>query len=346
MVLVVDDLPDNITLLSSILSSEYRVKAANSGEKALHLAVNSPPDLVLLDIMMPGYDGFEVCRRLKADPRTRNIPVIFITALGEVEDERLGFEIGAVDYITKPVSPPIVMARVRTQLALYNQNRALEEKVNLRTEEVARSRLEIIRRLGLASEYRDNETGMHVIRMSYFANLIAGKIGLDAEEADIILNAAPMHDVGKIGIADSILQKPGRLTSDERSIMQMHCEFGARIIGEHSDLLLATARTAALTHHERWDGQGYPNKLMGEDIPLVGRILAVADVFDALTSERPYKNAWSMEKAVEHLQAESGRHFEPLLIEAFLDSQSEVLSIMQKHADETGHERNFNGILT
>ncbi len=335
VVLVVDDLPDNITLLSSILSSSYRVKAANSGENALQLAVKSPPDIILLDIMMPGYDGYEVCRRLKADPRTRNIPVIFITALGEVDDERMGFELGAVDYITKPVSPPIVMARVKTQLALYNQNRILEEKVSQRTQEVAWSRLEIIRRLGLAAEYRDNETGMHVIRMSYYARLIARKIGLENSEADIILNAAPMHDVGKIGISDSILMKPERLTDEERRIMQMHCEFGAKIIGRHNDRLLDTARIAALTHHEKWDGTGYPGGLSGEQIPLIGRILALADVFDALTSVRPYKAAWDIDTAFKHMQEESGKHFDPQLVNAFLESKAEVLEIMQKHADST-----------
>ncbi len=343
IVLVVDDLPDNITLLSSILSSTYRVLAANSGETALLLAVKNPPDIILLDIMMPGYDGYEVCRRLKADPRTRNIPVIFITALGEVDDERLGFELGAVDYITKPVSPPIVMARVKTQLALYNQNRILEEKVSQRTEEVAKSRLEIIRRLGLAAEYRDNETGMHVIRMSYFARLIARKIGLDTSEADIILNAAPMHDVGKIGISDSILMKPARLTDEERLVMQKHCEFGAEIIGNHNDRLLNTARIAALTHHEKWDGTGYPVGLSGEDIPLVGRILSIADVFDALTSERPYKKAWSIDDAFNHLQKESGKHFDPQLIKAFLASREEILEIIQTHADIVSSSRENNG---
>ena len=332
-ILVVDDVADNISLLSSILSGEYKVKASNNGKSAVAIARKSPPDLILLDVMMPELDGYEVCRQLKDDPRTKNIPVIFVTALGEAREEQLGFEIGAVDYITKPVSPPIVLARVKTHLVLYEQNRILEKKVAERTEELRSSRFEIIRRLGLAAEYRDNETGLHVLRIGYLARFIAEAIGIEEKEADIILNAAPMHDVGKIGIPDSILLKPGRLTESERQIMEKHAEFGAQIIGEHQDPLLKAASSAALTHHEKWDGTGYPARLQKEEIPLIGRITAIVDVFDALTSARPYKEAWSLDRALELISNESGRHFDPDLVPAFIDNIDGIMEIKEQNSD-------------
>ena len=203
-----------------------------------------------------------------------------------------------------------------------------------RTEELNTSRLEIIRRLGLAAEFRDNETGMHVVRMSQYCRIIADAIGMEKIESDIILNATPMHDVGKIGIQDRILLKPGRLTVEEAAIMQKHAEFGAKIIGDHDDLLLQAAKTAALTHHEKWDGSGYPAKLKGEGIPIIGRITAIADVFDALTSERPYKQAWSVNDAVEYIKEERSRHFDPDLTDAFLDNIKNIVSIMHQYSDQ------------
>lgn len=301
----------------------------------MKIAFSSSPDLILLDIMMPDMDGYEVCRSLKSDPRTKNIPVIFVTAKGEVEDETRGFELGAVDYITKPISPPIVRARVHAQLALYDQNRALEEKVNQRTAELNKSRLEIVRRLGRAAEFKDNETGMHVMRMSYYSQIIAKAIGMDDKEVDLLLNAAPMHDIGKIGIPDNVLLKPGKLDAEEWYLMKKHPEFGANIIGEHESELLEMARTVALTHHEKWNGQGYPNGLSGEDIPLVGRIVAIADVFDALTTERPYKTAWTVEKAVNLIKEEAGQHFDPDLVPVFLDNLPAILEIKEKYAETT-----------
>ena len=335
-ILVVDDAPENIDVLRGILGGDYKVKVAINGEKALKIAFSdNPPDLVLLDVMMPGMDGYEVCRTLKEDPRTRKVPVIFVTAKGEVEDEALGFDLGAVDYITKPVSPPIVHARVQAQLALYDQSRVLEDKVRQRTAELDRSRLEIIRRLGRAAEYKDNETGMHVIRMSHYSRTIARAIGMDESEADLLLNAAPMHDVGKIGIPDKVLLKPGKLDDGEWTLMRKHPEFGANIIGDHDSGLLQMARTVALTHHEKWDGSGYPNGLSGEDIPLVGRIVAIADVFDALTTERPYKDAWPVDKATALIEREAGAHFDPDLAAAFLRSMPEVLAIKEKYAENS-----------
>ena len=335
-VLAVDDAPENIDVLRAILAADYKVKVATGGEKALKIAFSDdPPDLILLDVMMPGMDGYEVCTQLKADPRTKNIPVIFVTARGEVEDEAHGFELGAVDYITKPVSPPIVKARVQAQLALYDQNRSLEIKVQERTAELNETRQEIIKRLGRAAEFKDNETGMHVIRMSHYSRIIAKAIGMDDEQADLLLNASPMHDIGKIGIPDNVLLKPGKLDDDEWNLMRQHPEFGANIIGEHDSGLLKMSLIVARTHHEKWNGKGYPNGLAGEDIPLVGRIIAVADVFDALTTERPYKDAWPVEKAVSLIKEESGEHFDPALVKAFLDSLPEILAIKEKYAENT-----------
>ena len=332
-ILVVDDIPDNIDVLDGILNDEYEIKAATSGAMALKIATSSQPDLILLDIMMPGMDGFEVCRLLKSDPRTCGIPVIFVTARNEDVDESRGFETGAVDYITKPVSPAIVRARVRTHLFLYDQNRFLENKVKERTTELQSTRLEIIRRLGRAAEYKDNETGMHVIRMSKYSQLIAQKFGINEEEAELILHAAPMHDIGKIGIPDHILLKPGALDDEEWGIMKTHPAIGEKIIGEHSSELLTMARIAAMTHHEKWNGKGYPRGLKEHDIPLVGRIVAIADVFDALTSERPYKKAWTIEKAIDLIKEEKGQHFDPDLVEAFLKALEEVIKVKDEYGD-------------
>ena len=318
-VLVVDDTPGNIDILREILAPAYRVKVAANGARALEIAAQAePPDLILLDIMMPGMDGYEVIRRLKANPATRGIPVLFITAKEAPEDEQKGFDLGCVDYITKPISAPSVRVRVRTHLALHDQNRELEAKVRERTRELQASRLEIIQRLGRAAEYRDNETGMHVIRMSHAGWITALELGMPAGEAELLLQASPMHDIGKIGIPDRVLLKPGKLDAEEWAIMRRHPEIGHGIIGSHPSALLQMAATVALSHHEKWDGTGYPNRLAGEAIPLVGRIVAVADVFDALTSVRPYKPAWPVEQAVAELKAQSGQHFEPRMVDAFL----------------------------
>ena len=337
IILVVDDLADNIDVLSGILKDNYRVKAALSGERALRVAAVQPyPDLILLDVMMPGMDGYAVCRALKADPRLAPIPVIFVTALGEVENEQEGFEAGAVDYITKPVSPSVVRARVGTHLALYNQNRELERMVRVRTAELHQTRLQIIRRLGRAAEFKDNETGNHVIRMSYYCRLIGLAHGLGEREADLLFNAAPMHDIGKIGIPDSILLKPGGLDAEEWNIMRRHPLMGAEIIGEHDNELLTYARLVALTHHERWDGSGYPAGLAGRDIPLVGRIVAVADVFDALVSRRPYKEPWHFDDAVAEIEKGAGSHFDPELMPAFLSVLDDMQRIRDAYSDELG----------
>ncbi|WP_448553392.1 HD-GYP domain-containing protein [Thalassotalea montiporae] len=334
-ILVVDDNPDNIDVLSGILRPQYKVKASVSGKLALRIAGGKQkPDLILLDIMMPEMDGYQVCEQLKANPITRDIPVIFVTAKSEAEDERRGFELGAVDYITKPVSMPIVLARIRTHLALYDQQRELAAQVKQRTEEIEETRHEIIKRLGRAAEYKDNETGMHVIRMSYYARFLAERIGAAPEWVELLFYAAPMHDIGKIGIPDHVLLKEGRLNEDEWRIMQKHVEYGADILGNHDSELLSLAREVALTHHEKWDGSGYPNGLKGEEIPLSGRIVAIADVFDALTSTRPYKKAWSDEEVITFLNEQAGKHFDPALVPEFLACMPQVLEIKAQFSDE------------
>ena len=333
-ILIVDDTPENIDVLSGILRPEFKVKAALNGERALKIAHADPrPDMILLDIMMPGMDGYEVCRRLKADPKTATIPIIFVTAKRQDEDEKIGLGLGAVDYITKPVRPAIVQARVHTQLALYDQNRELARQVKERTRELDETRLQIIRRLGRAAEFRDNETGLHVIRMSHYTKLIAQAHGGHEDWVELLFNAAPMHDIGKIGIPDNILLKAGKLDKDEWEIMQQHADIGTEIIGDHPSPLLQLSRIIALTHHEKWDGTGYPNGLAGEDIPLEGRIVAIADVFDALSSQRPYKSAWTVKNIVQHFNDNSGSHFDPSLVLLFYEVLPEILEIREKYAE-------------
>ena len=314
-ILLVDDEPSNLHVLRHILQNDYHLLYARDGMKALHLAKQEQPNLILLDVMMPGLSGYDVCRQLKSDPSTCAIPVIFITALSDPHDEAEGFRVGAVDYMSKPVSPPIVRARVHTHLSL------------VRVDELIQTRLEIIQRLSRAAEYKDNETGLHVIRMSHYAHILAKAIGYNAADAENLMHAAPMHDVGKIGIPDAILQKPGKLDAAEWAIMKTHAQIGAEIIGEHRSPLLKVARSVALYHHERWDGNGYPYGLRGVEIPSEARIIALADVFDALTSARAYKPEWPLEKALNLLRSEQGQHFDPELVECFFAQLPAILDV-------------------
>ena len=319
--LLVDDEPLNLQVLRQVLNPDYRLLFATDGATALDLARSERPDLILLDVMMPNMSGLTVCQRLKTDAGTANIPVIFVTALAEEQDETGGFAAGAVDYITKPISPPVVRARVRTHLSL------------VRADELRQTRLQIVQRLGRAAEYKDNETGLHVIRMSHYSRLLGEAIGFDAADAEELLHAAPMHDIGKMGIPDAILRKPGKLDPQEWAEMQRHPLIGAEIIGSHSGGLLRRAHDIALGHHEKWDGSGYPHGLRGEDIPLDARIVAVADVFDALSSVRPYKPAWPLERTLAHLREQAGLHFEPRLIEAFFDLLPRAQDIQRRWAE-------------
>lgn len=334
IVLVIDDTPDHIQIISNVLSNDYQVKAAINGERGLAIALQEPrPDIILLDILMPDLNGFEVCRQLKANPLTRAIPVMFLTAQSDVDDEQFGFDIGAVDYITKPISPAILRVRVRSQLLAYSNSRMLAEQVKEKTALLARNQLEIINCLARAGEYKDNETGMHVIRMSHYSRLLAEAIGADSNWCELLFTAAPMHDIGKIGTPDSVLLKPCRLDDDERSEMRRHVEYGYEILGKHDSPLLNLAREVVIAHHEKWDGSGYPNGTSGEQIPLSARIVAIADVFDALTSERPYKHAWSINDACELLTKEAGRHFDPNLVPVFISLIPDIKNIMTRYAD-------------
>jgi putative two-component system response regulator len=332
-ILVIDDTPENIDVLIAILQDDYKIKAALNGHKALKIIEASPPDLILVDVMMPEMDGYELCKRIKSNPDIHEIPVIFVTAKTEVIDEAQAFSVGAADYLTKPVSPPLVKARVKAHLALYKHSQTLEEKVRERTLQLEKTRLEIIRRLGRAAEFKDNETGLHVIRMSYYSGHVAMNLGLPVDETAEIINAAPMHDVGKIGIPDSIILNPGKLNADEWRIIKTHPRIGADIIGEHKEGILKTACEIALSHHEKWDGTGYPAGLKGSAIPLTGRIIAIADVFDALTTARPYKEAWPVSRAIDLIERERGKHFDPQVVEAFLHGIDSILEIKEKYKE-------------
>jgi putative two-component system response regulator len=355
-VLVVDDTPDNLSLMSGLLKDSYRVRIANGGERALSIAGTAPhPDIILLDVMMPEMDGYEVCRRLKADPATSEIPVVFLTARTDQGDERLGLELGAVDYITKPVSPPIVLARVRNHLELKqasdllrSHNARLEEEVQRRTEDLRAVRDATIVALASLAETRDNDTGNHIRRTQSYVKILAEGLRnhprysacLDAETIDMLHRSAPLHDIGKVGIPDSVLLKPGRLTAEEFEIMKNHTRIGfeaieaaERVMGHRGSSFLNVAREIALTHHERWDGSGYPQGLVGEDIPVAGRLMAVADVYDALISKRVYKPAYPHEFAVAEIVAGRGSHFDPDIVDVFQTVADQLREIAELHAD-------------
>ena len=320
--LLVDDEPVNLRVLRQVLQDDYQLVFAKNGQEALRVALEKLPALILLDIMMPDMTGLEVCEHLKQQEQTRIIPVIFVTALNDQTDEARGLEAGAVDYISKPISPAVVKARVKTHLSL------------VQADELRRTRLQIIQRLGRAAEYKDNETGMHVMRMSHYSQILAKASGMSDWQAEKLLNAAPMHDIGKIGIPDSIMLKPGKLTDEEFAIMKTHPQIGAEILGDDDSDLISLAKSVSLTHHEKWDGSGYPNGLAGEAIPIEGRIVALADVFDALTSKRPYKDAWPLEKALGFIQEQAGKHFDPALVTLFVENIEQILAIKARFEDE------------
>ena len=354
-VLVVDDTPDNLALMQLLLRDTYKVKAANNGERALKIAASEqPPDLILLDIMMPGIDGYEVCRRLKAEPATRNIPVIFLTAKSEVADEQLGFELGAVDYITKPISPPIVLARVKTHLAqkataefLRDKNAFLEQEVERRSREVMAIQDVTILAMASLAETRDNETGNHIRRTQHYVQALARRLSnhprfasyLTVPTIKLLFKSAPLHDIGKVGIPDRILLKPGKLTPEEFEIMKTHTTLGRDAIAHAEQQLgvdvgfLTIAKEIAYSHQEKWDGSGYPEGLQGEQIPISARLMAVADVYDALISRRVYKEPMPHEQAADIIRQTAGRHFDPDVVEAFLDIQETFRAIAAAYAD-------------
>ena len=320
-VLIVDDEPINLKVLNNILKDIYKLTFAKSGPEALRLIEKEQPDLILLDVMMPEMTGYEVCEHLKKDPLYKSIPIIFVTALNDAVDEAKGLNIGAVDYISKPVTPAVVKARVKTHLSLVDVG------------ELKRTRLQVIQRLGRAAEYKDNETGMHVMRMSHYSKVISLAYGHSEKDADALFHAAPMHDIGKIGIPDSIMLKPGKLTDAEFAEMKKHPEIGAEILGESDSDLIELAKIVSMTHHEKWDGTGYPKQLKGEEIPIEGRIVALADVFDALTSVRPYKGAWPVEQAIDFIISQKNKHFDPQLVDLFVQQLDNIIEIKNHWKD-------------
>jgi putative two-component system response regulator len=334
-ILVVDDEPANLNLMRQILKEEYELAFAKSGADALANLEKQVPDLILLDVMMPGMDGYEVCKKIKADPRFNHIPVVFCTAMTEEGDEVRGFKLGASDYVTKPVRPAVVLARMKTHIALADQRRAIHKEINIAHADLIDSRLQSLLMLGKAAEFKDNDTGLHVIRMSHYSQMLARASGWNEESCDLLLYAAPMHDIGKISTPDNILKKPGALSPEEMTVMRLHCDAGAEIISQaQSDTpLFNMAREIALGHHEKWDGSGYPKGLSGNEIAISSRIVAIADVFDALTSKRPYKEAWPLDKAFAHLQANAGTHFDPELIEVFLGLKKEIAEVQLRWAE-------------
>lgn len=332
-VLIVDDTIENLDILTEILKDEYNVKVATNGVLALRVAEKTLPDIILLDIIMPEMDGYEVCVKLKENPLTKKIPVIFISAKNQDIDEVMGFALGAVDYITKPISAVITKARIKTHLALSDQKKGLEIEVKEKTKELFDTRLEIIHKLSKAAEYKDDETGRHIERVSRYSALIGREYGLGLEECEILMNAAPMHDIGKIGVPDYILQKPSKLTVEEFEVIKTHTSIGAEILGGSNSALLNVAKKIAFEHHEKWNGTGYPLGLKGEEINLYARITAVADVYDALTSKRPYKDPWLSEKAIEWIMNQSSQHFDPKVIIAFTKVIPKILEIENKLKD-------------
>lgn len=356
-VLVVDDTPDNLSIMSDLLRESYRVKVATNGERALRIAGGDElPDLILLDVMMPGMDGYEVCRKLKDMERTRDIPVIFLTARNDPDDERHGLELGAVDFITKPINPPLVRARVHNHLILKThadilRNKAdwLEAEVQTRTRDIQRIKEVAIVAMASLAETRDNETGNHIRRTQNYVRALAEHLSgqpefsgaLDAETIDLLYKSAPLHDIGKVGIPDNILLKPGKHTVEEFEIMKTHTTLGAEAIlvaeealGDSEVSFLRYARQIAQTHHEKWDGSGYPNGLKCEDIPLSGRLMAVADVYDALITKRVYKPAFPYDKAIKMILEGRDTHFDPRIVDALLQIEGRFIEIANNFADD------------
>jgi len=341
-ILVVDDESANVRLLDKLLAGKgySNVICTQDPEQALPLYQQHNCDLILLDLDMPVLDGYGVMDQLNSLPQNNAPAILVLTAQHMQSYRQRALDSGARDYVTKPFNVDELLSRVRNMLSvqmahkyMHHQNEILEQKIQQRTQAIHETRLQVVRHLGRAAEYRDNETGLHIIRMSKMAALLGKAAGMSDYESDILLNASPMHDIGKIGIADKILLKPGKLEADEWTTMQTHAQIGADILsGDDSDLMLM-AHEIALTHHEKWNGKGYPNGLKEEDIPLPGRVTAIADVFDALTSERPYKKAWSIEKTVALITEESGQHFDPQLVAVFLKLLPGFIKIKEKYAE-------------
>ena len=352
VILIVDDYPQNVKLLEAyLLPCGYKLVKAASGEEALTKLEGNKIDLILLDVMMPDIDGFEVTRRIRQDDKNHLLPIILVTSLRETEDRVRGIEAGCDDFISKPVDKLELLARVRSLLKIkaYNDLRSnyqkeLESEVNKRTQELRQASdklrtasLDTIYRLSMASECKDQDTGTHIKRMSHYCAAIARRMGLDENTITAILYAAPMHDLGKIGIPDKILAKPGKLDPVEQDIMKLHTIIGAKILSRSDEEFIKLGGTIALSHHEKWDGSGYPNGLKGTAIPISGRIAAIADVFDALTSKRPYKEPISVERSLVIIKSWREIYFDPEIVDIFLGVQDDIFAI-KKEFPEDDHE--------
>jgi len=347
-ILIVDDSPVNIKLLNGILRQDYQISVATNGKDALEIVnLKEQPQLILLDIIMPEMDGYEVCRRLQANPQTCDIPVLFVTAMSEIEDETKGLELGAVDYLTKPIRPAIVQARVKTHLKLKRHQDHLAELVKERTREVEQVKDATIHSMAVLAESRDPETGGHIRRTQTYVKILAQHLRnhpayhdflQDDETIELLYKSAPLHDVGKVGVKDQILLKPGKLTKEEFEEMKQHTVYGCKAILSAETMLgsnsfLQFAREFANSHHEKWDGSGYPQGLQGEEISIPGRLMAIADVYDALICKRVYKPAFTHEKAVEIMAEGAGSHFDPEMVAAFLELAEDFRDIARKFAD-------------
>lgn len=340
-ILIVDDVMDNIQVAMNILKEDnYDFAFARDGEEALRLTETESFDLILLDIMMPGISGFEVCKKLQQNPQTKLIPVIFLTAKTDIDSITEGFELGAVDYVTKPFHPSEILARVKTHLQLSNATRLLQQhniemkvKVDLESHrinrEIEETQIEVIRMLTSVMESFSDETGAHIRRVASYSKLLAQHYGMSEKDCQIISEAAPMHDIGKIAIDCRILHKPGKLDDIEYKLMTEHTTYGHRILQNSERQIMKTADIIAYQHHEKWNGTGYPQGLKGENIHIFGRIVALADVFDALTQPRSYKEAWPMEQVLQHFTEQSGEHFDPRLVEILIAHQDEFIHIMK-----------------
>ncbi|BBP45223.1 two-component system response regulator [Thiosulfatimonas sediminis] len=354
LILCVDDEPLNLKLLVELLSERFDTRIATNGQKALELAIQQKPDLILLDVMMPVMDGFETCRRIRETHDKQDLPILFITAKNQPEDEEFALKIGGNDFITKPIKPGVLQARIDTQLKLkYAQEKiirraeTLEQEVNQRLSEINHLQDSTIYVMTSLAEFRDECTGNHIRRTQFYVEALSKALAknpeftsrLNDETIEVITKSAPLHDIGKIATPDDILLKPGKLTSEEFAIMQTHSERGYKILQEAANsmgekgLFLQTAQDIAFYHHEKWNGSGYPNGIAGEKIPLAARIMAIADVYDALTSARPYKRAFTQEEAFEIMHEGSGSHFQPILLETFFTLKEQLCTIANAHAD-------------
>lgn len=341
-ILVVDDDPAVQRMMRRILGrAGHNVMVADGSRQAFDLLAGNLPELIVLDLSLPYIDGFEVATRLKSDVRTREIPIIVFTGLSSSRNHIKAMDLGVNDFLSKTAEPEEILARIRSHLRIKQLNdqlsayhSSLEKTIALKTSQLKDASLEVIWRLTAASEYRDNETGAHIQRMSQYSAAIARRMGLPAKTADAILYAAPMHDIGKIGIPDRILLKPDKLDAEEWEIMKKHTIIGANILEASKIGFVRLGATIALLHHEKWDGSGYPRGLSGNQIPIVGRIVSVADVFDALTSKRPYKKIFSVEESLRMIAEGRGKHFDPKVVDAFFDIHDEIVQIKSRYQDE------------